>query len=85
MTTVATIVQKFKDDHGYTDQEIANLIKDELRRRALPPTDIARNTITYWRQGKKMPEPLMIEWLRDNAEDERVKELAGDMLQAMRG
>ena len=85
MTTVATIIQQFKDKHGYTDKEIANLIADELKRRTLPPTDIARNTITYWRRGEKAPEPLMIEWLRDHAEYERVKELAGDMLQAMRG
>lgn len=82
---MATILQKFKDTHRYSDQDIANLITDELKRRNLPPVDIARNTITYWRNGQKSPDPLLVEWLRDNAEDERVKTLAGDMLGAMRG
>jgi hypothetical protein len=82
---MASIIREFERENELNDNQVADLITLELSRRELPPTDIARNTVWYWRMGKSTPNALLIEWLNDNAEDDRIKTLASKMLDAMRG
>lgn len=82
---MAMTIHDFERKHKLLDHDVAELITKELERRELPPRSVVRTTVYHWRSGKTTPDPLLMEWLRDNAEDERVKALAGDMVEAMRG
>jgi hypothetical protein len=82
---IMRVLTEFETEHQCTDKDVARWISDELKRRDLPPRRIARPTVTTWRLGQYAPKPLMLEWLRDHAQDERVKTLAGAMIEAMRG
>ena len=80
---VKDIINQFEREQQLVDQDLADMISDELSRRELPPTSLARNTLYYWRTGQYQPNVLMLEWLAANAADDRLRYLAAVVLSAM--
>lgn len=77
------VIHQYKRDHRLTDEQIADLITEELQRRDAPPRSVARTTVLNWREGLYNVNVFMMEWLAENAENEVIKALAGDVIGAM--
>lgn len=77
-----TPTQQVLAAHKWGSSTIARMFTGELSRRASPPRSITRQMVWYWRVGAHRPNPLVLEYLRDYAQDGDVRALAADLLKA---
>lgn len=77
------VITRFMAEHNLVYRSFGDLVNDELEKRDYPPQSISFMTLNKWANGDAKPNPLLFEWLAENAEDERLRELGKEVLEAM--
>jgi transcriptional regulator with XRE-family HTH domain len=69
-------VKAWREAEGISQGKLAEECTRELEIRNIEPRKLTKQWISLWETGKATPHPLTLEWLIQNAKNERVQRFA---------
>ena len=69
---IGDTIKQFRKAKSLSMDALATAISDELRERTLPPQFVTKQSVSLWENGKQNPNPLMTEWLANNAKSDMI-------------